>query len=151
MSALSGETEFSHIPDWFDWERAQVRKQIVEGTYRFEDDVDVYSMPGVYGFKHLKNGKITHDAENGFILEGFYNGSPYRIQRTPLQMNGLHVEYLHHRIKPFDCFDVVTEKDCFYCYPTKENVITKLSFATEEIYQMAAENKKKSVQKICGI
>ena len=142
LATLEGETEFTHIPDWFEWEREQVRKQIVEGTYRYEDDVDVYSMPGVYGFTHLGEGKITHDPENGFILEGFYNGSPYRIQRTPLQMNGLHVEYLHHRIKPLDCFDVVTEKDCFYCYPTKENVITKLSFATEEIYQLAAANKK---------
>lgn len=142
LSAREGETEFSHIPDWFEWERQQVHKQIAEGTYRYEDEVDVYSMPGVYGFKHLGAGKITHNAENGFILEGSYKGSPYRIQRTPLQMNGLHVEYLHHRIKPLDCFDVVTEKDCFYCYPTQEQVVTKLSFATEEIYQLAMENKK---------
>ena len=27
LTALEGETEFSHIPDWFAWERGQVRVQ----------------------------------------------------------------------------------------------------------------------------
>lgn len=36
-----------------------------------------------------------------------------------------------------DCFDITTEKDSFYCYPTCDNIITKLAFATEEIYQRA--------------
>ena len=43
LSALDGETEFSHIPDWYEWEREQVRGQIERGEYRFEDEVDVRS------------------------------------------------------------------------------------------------------------
>jgi hypothetical protein len=31
--------------------------------------------------------------------------------------------------------DISTENDSFYCFPAKENVVTKLAFATEEIYQ----------------
>jgi hypothetical protein len=31
--------------------------------------------------------------------------------------------------------DISTENDSFYCFPTKENVVTKLSLATEEIYK----------------
>ena len=31
LHALDGETEFSHIPDWSNWERACVRKEIQEG------------------------------------------------------------------------------------------------------------------------
>ena len=34
LKALSGETEFDHIPDWFAWERTQVEAQIADGTYR---------------------------------------------------------------------------------------------------------------------
>ena len=30
LTALSGETEFSHVPDWFEWERSEVRKQVEE-------------------------------------------------------------------------------------------------------------------------
>ena len=37
LSAQNGETEFSHVPDWFEWQREQVKQQIAEGTYSFED------------------------------------------------------------------------------------------------------------------
>lgn len=136
LSAVNGDTEFSHIPDWFKWEREQVRREIEEGRYRFECEVDVHSMPHCWRFIPLGNAKLTHDPENGFILEGHYNGENYRIQRTPLQSNSLHVEYDFPHIKPYDCVDISTESDSFYCYPDKENVVTKLSLATEEIYKI---------------
>lgn len=142
LSALSGETEFCHIPDWFEWEREQVRGQIERGEYSYADDVEVYSFPHCYRFIPLGKGKVTHDPENGFVLDGLYRGKPYHIQRKPLENNGLHVEYDHNRIKPYDCFEFSTENDCFYCYPTRKDVITKLSFATEEIYWRARAAKQ---------
>lgn len=142
LSALEGETEFSHVPDWFEWERGQVRQQILNGEYSFADDVQVYTFPGCYKFHDLGPGRITHDPEKGFVLTGFYRGKDYRIQRKPLENYGLHVEYDHNVIKPLDCFELSTENDCFYCYPTRQNVITKLNFATEELYQMALARKK---------
>ncbi len=142
LSALEGETEFSHVPEWFHWEREQVRQQIEAGVYHFEDTVEVYSMPHCYRFVPLGQAKITHDPENGFVLEGNYRDARYRIQRKPLENNSLHVEYDHNYIKPFDCFEISTENDSFYCYPTRTDVITKLAFATEIIYQQAAARKK---------
>ncbi len=142
LSALEGKTEFSHVPDWFNWERKQVREQILRGEYSFEDDVDIYSMPRCWKFEHLGKGKLTHDVEKGFIVEGCYNGETYRIQRTPIQTNSLHIEYDYCYIKPFDCVDISTETDSFYCYPKKENVVTKLAFATEEIYQQTLKGKR---------
>lgn len=134
LSALEGETEFSHIPDWFEWEREQVRAEIQRGEYHFEDDVDVYSLPRCWKFEHLGNAKLVHDMNEGFVLEGQYNGEKYRIQRIPLANNSLHIEYDYCYIKPFDCIDISTPTDSFYCYPKKENVVTKLAFATEELY-----------------
>lgn len=135
LSAMDGETRFSHIPDWFEWEREQVRAEIESGCYSFSDEVDVHSMPRCWRFEALGRAKLTHDPEHGFVLEGVYRGQAYRIQRTPLETNSLHVEYDFPHIKPFDCLDISTENDSFYCFPTKENVVTKLAFATEEIYQ----------------
>lgn len=135
LSALTGETEFARVPDWFEWEREQVRQQIERGEYAFEDEVEIYSLPRCWRFMPLGKGKLTHDPDNGFVLEGVYRDSPYRIQRTPLETNSLHIEYDYCYIKPFDCVDISTERDSFYCYPSKENVVTKLAFATEEIYQ----------------
>lgn len=134
LEALGGETEFDHIPDWFAWERQQVKEQIERGEYSFSDEVEVYSLPRTFRYIPLGKAKLTHDAENGFILEGTYRGEKYYIQRMPLQINSLHVEYDFGFLDKADCFDISTENDSFYCVPTYKDCITKLAFATEEIY-----------------
>ena len=140
LEALEGETEFDHIPDWFEWERQQAKAQIERGEYSFEDEVEVYSFPRCWRFLKLGSGKLTHDPEKGFCLEGEYRGKPYFIQRTPPQTNSLHVEYDYCYVKPFDCVDISTENDSFYCYPkNRKNIVTKLAFATEELYQRSAK------------
>ena len=145
LHAKSGKTEFPHIPDWFEWERMQVREQIYSGTYSYSDRVEVYSLPAEK-FVHLGFADVTHDRENGFIISGEYNGLPYRLQRKPLGMYGLHVEYDHMFVRPDDCFEVSCENDSLFCYPSAENIITKLSFATEEIY--AYHMKKRSERRL---
>ena len=149
LVANDGKTEFSHIPDCFEWERQEVKKQVRSGEYSFLDEVEVYSMPRCYKFEYLGKATVTHDAENGFTLKGNYRDADYYINRTPLQTNSLHIEYDYCYLKPYDCFDISTEDDSFYCYPTKQNVVTKLAFATEEIYKMNLENthKKEKVSK----
>ena len=144
LQALEGETEFTHIPDWFEWERQQVARQIADGTYRYEDEVQVWSLPRVWRYIPLGKAKLTHDPENGFVLEGHYRGQAYRIQRQPLQINSLHVEYDFGPLKKIDCLDISTENDSFYCQPSRPDVITKLAFATEEIYQRALRKRKKT-------
>ena len=151
LQAVEGETEFTHIPDWFNWERQQVEKQIQEGTYRFEDEVEVYSLPRCWRYENLGKGKLIHDPEEGFRLEGTYNGSDYRICRTPLQTNSLHIEYDYCYIKPFDCVDISTENDSFYCYPTQPNVVTKLAFATEILYLKSLEKKNAAGKQKTGV
>lgn len=135
LRALEGETEFSHIPDWFSWEREQVHRQVENGTYRFRDEVTVWSLPRALRYIPLGKATVTHDRENGFCLEGFYRGKRYFIQRKPEQMNSLHVEYDFGPLKSREIFDISTENDSFYCWPTSKNCITKLAFATEAIYQ----------------
>lgn len=146
LRAQDGETEFDHIPDWFEWERQQVRTRVEAGEYSFEDEVEVYSMPRQWTFFPLGKARLTHDAENGLQLTGFYRGKEYYIHRRPEQSNSLHIEYDCGKIKPLDCVDVSTENDTFYCFPVnRRDVVTKMAFATEEIYRMAMERKKASV------
>ncbi|MHB1153073.1 MAG: lysophospholipid acyltransferase family protein [Eubacteriales bacterium] len=139
LTAEEGETYFSHIPDWFEWERSQVRRQIEEGIYKYDDTVEVYSQPSTDRFIPLGFAHLTHTPDNGFVLEGTYNNRPYSIVRTPLSMYSLHVEYDFICARNDDCIDISTEDDSFYCYPSTPNVITKLSFATEEMYKIAKE------------
>ena len=147
LRALEGETEFTHIPDWFEWERQQVQAQVEAGTYRFEDEVEVYSMPRQWTFFPLGKGKLCHDQENGLVLTGFYRGQDYRIHRRPEQNNSLHIEYDCAKIKPFDCVDVSTENDTFYCFPVNQrDIVTKMAFATEEIYKLTQAKSKVHTQ-----
>ena len=136
LRALEGKTEFPHIPDWYEWQRSQVRDQILRGEYEYEDTVQVYSLPRCWRFIPLGKARVRHDPENGFTLEGHYRGAVYRIVRPPKATNSLHVEYDFHRLRHENCFDISTENDSFYCFPTNPRVITKLALATEEIYKL---------------
>ena len=136
LMATEGETEFPHIPHWFEWEREQVRGQILRGEYRYEDEVDVYSFPRCYRFIPLGKAKVCHSFQDGFTIDGHYRGRDYHIHRPPKSMNSLHVEYDFHRFRKENCFDISTETDSFYCYPTNPDMVTKLAFATEEIYKL---------------
>ena len=137
LRALEGETEFDHIPDWYEWQRQQVRQQIERGEYHYEAEVDVYGLPRCWRFIPLGKGKVRHDPENGFVLEGHYRGQDYRIVRPPKATNSLHIEYDFHRLRKENCFDISTEDDSYYCYPTNNPlIVTKLALATEEIYKL---------------
>lgn len=146
LRATEGDTEFSHIPDWFEWERMQVREQVENGTYYFEDKVDIYSLPRCMKFEHLGDGTITHSIEEGFTVKGHYRGEDFEVKRNPQSMYGVHIEYDYCYLRPEDNIDISTDKDSFYCYPEKQNVVTKLSFATEEIYRYHANKIVKEVK-----
>jgi hypothetical protein len=143
LQAKDGVTEFDHVPDWFEWERRNVIREVEEGRYFFTDKVDVFSMPRCSKFEELGPATLTHDATNGFVIKGRYNGQDYIVHRHPLEINSLHVEYDWFRIRRGDCIDVSTENDSFYCYfHNAKNVVTKLAFATEAIYQHHLRNKR---------
>ena len=135
LEAQDGETEFNHIPDWFDWERQQVREQIENGTYSFCDEVEVFAFPRVYRYIPLGKATLTHSIEEGFVLHGHYRGQDYHIQRTPAQSNSLHVEYDFAPLKKKDYVDISIENDSYHCRVSQKNVLTKLALATEELYQ----------------
>ncbi len=138
MKALDGETEFSHIPDWYEWERSNVRQQLLDGTYKYEDDVKVYSLPGVE-FIDIGNAHVTHDFENGFVLTGHYNGHDYRIHRSTKSLYTLHIEFLYKKLGMSDNFDISIKDDSFYCISERKDIVTKLMFAVEEAYKIYKE------------
>lgn len=133
LQALEGITEFPHIPDWYEFERQQVRKQIEAKTYRLEDEVLIESLPNAKGFIPLGKGRFVHD------LDGFHlSGSDLDLKKEPLSQYSLHIEYDY--LGKGDCFDLSTLDDTYYIYPqTKQNIVTKLHFAVEEMYKLEKE------------
>ncbi len=135
LRALSGETEFSHPPDWFEWQRANVRTEIESGNYRIEGAVQVDALPNAKGFIDLGEGRLRHDAE-GFTLHYRVEGEERILHKDVSSMFGVHVEYDYN--DKGDCISFSTLEDTFYMYfKDLPNRVTKIHFATEELYKLA--------------
>ncbi len=134
LHALEGETEFSHIPDWSNWERACVREEIDNGTYYFEDDVRIETLPNAWKFYKQGMGKLIQTPEETRV-ECTYYGEPYVLRRSVKSLESMHIEYDY--LGRGDCVDISIPDDSFWCYLTKRDAITKISFATEEIHKRA--------------
>lgn len=133
LQATNGETEFSHIPDWYEWERKNVRAEIEAGTYEFKCKAHVNDMPKDR-YIPLGKAELTHNMQ-GFTLRGNYNGEPYEIKWDPRSLYSCHIEY-EYLGKYGDCVDLNTLQDTFYIYPENcDFSVTKISLATEEMWK----------------
>lgn len=136
-----GETLYHHIPDWYEYERDEVRKEIENGSYYFEDEVYVDSLPNSKGYIRLGKAKLIHDME-GFHLEGDFDGEHFELHKDPISLYSLHIEY-DYLGKGHDCIDLSMLDNTYYIYPiNKDNVVTKLHFATEELYKIKLREKR---------
>lgn len=138
LNALEGDPIFSHIPDWSKWERECVRKEIEDGTYYFEDDVLVYTLPDTKFYKQGMGKFIQTPTETR--LECNYYGEDYTLVRNAKSLDSMHIEYDYK--KKGDLIDISIPDDSFWCYMTKRDVITKISFATEEMHKLATKKEQ---------
>ena len=133
LKAKTGETEFTHIPDWYEWERANVREEILRGEYSFKSAVRVDALPNADGYIDLGKGTLTHDL-NGFVVEGNFEGEAYRMEKPVKSLYSCHIEY-DYLGKYGDCIDLNTSTDTLYIYPEgRDFSVTKMSLATEELF-----------------
>ena len=135
LRALTGETEFSHVPDWYEWERANVRKEVEEGRYDSGVlPVRVYALPNAARFIHLGEGTLRHNAE-GFLVQGTdVDGDPFEMRLPVPSLYSCHIEY-EYLGKYGDCVDLNTLEDTWYIYPYDADfAVTKFALATEELY-----------------
>ena len=136
LKAEEGETKFSHIPDWYEWERANVRREVEAGTYDSGKlPVTVRSLPNAKRFIPLGEGTMTHDM-NGFTVRGVdADGDRFEMVKPVPSLYSCHIEY-EYLGKFGDCVDLNTLEDTWYIYPHDcDFAVTKMALATEELYQ----------------
>ena len=140
LYAKGGETKFSHIPDWSRWEKECVYEEVKNGTYYFEDKVRIETLPNARRFYKQGNGRLVQTPEGTRIeVPNYYGDGAFEVVKKPLEMDGLHIEYDY--LGRGDCVDISIANDSFWCYLSKRDAITKLSFATDAIYQLAVERR----------
>ncbi len=140
----TGET--LHTPDWYDYERANVRREIEAGTYGFSAQAVVDSLPSADGYIRLGTAQLSHGMD-GFRLEGNFGGKPFLLEKKPLSMYSCHIEYEYEGNG--DGIDLSTLTDTYYIYPqTQDWSATKVALATEELFLYHARQKKEA---LCGL
>ena len=139
LRGLTCPTRFSHIPDWYEWERENVRREVESGRYAFSCAAHVDALPKDR-FIPLGKARLTHDM-SGFTLETEREG-PVHI---PAQSQySCHIEY-EYLGKHGDCIDLNTPTDTLYIYPEDcAFSVTKFALATEELYAWHHRNREAS-------
>ena len=138
LSAVSGETEFSHIPSWYDWERECVRKEIENGEYLLDTEVDIAVQVNLDGVCMIGPGRLVHNTE-GFCLTSDDGQLDYSQSATASYT--IYSDYYW-----YERGDVIGIGDTEYSYfcIVKDNVsVTKARLAAEEIYKIAKARKRR--------
>ncbi len=135
LKADEGETEFTHIPDWYEWERANVRAEVQSGTYSTgELEVHVNSLPNADKFISIGTGTMVHDMDGFKVKVTDSDGCVHEMVKTVPSLYSCHIEY-EYLGKYGDCVDLNTLEDTWYTYPHGEDfAVTKMALATEELY-----------------
>ena len=135
LEASDGETEFSHIPDWYEWERENVRLEVTENRYSTGDlPVTVESLPNARGYIKLGSGTMTHDMNGFSVTVTGEDGTVFTMEKSVPSLYSCHIEY-EYLFSHGDCVDLNTLDDTWYIYPRDcEFSVTKIALATEELY-----------------
>ena len=138
LSADGAETEYPHIPDWYQWERECVCKELEDGTYLLDIDVDITVQVNLDGVCMIGPGHLTHDL-NGFRLTGADGQLDY--SQSPTHSHTLYSDYYWYELG--DIIGIGDNEFSYFCFP-KENVsVSKARLATEELYKMKKQRRIK--------
>lgn len=135
LVAHDAKTEFSHIPDWYEWERETVRHEVERGVYTTGKlPVTVLSLPNAKGFIPLGEGTMTHDMNGFHVRVTDADGDIHTMEKSVPSLYSCHIEY-EYLGRYGDCVDLNTLEDTWYIHPHGcDYAVTKMALATEELY-----------------
>jgi 1-acyl-sn-glycerol-3-phosphate acyltransferase/transcription elongation factor Elf1 len=138
IAAIDGETEFSHVPDWFAWERECVKKELTDGTYNLDIPVDIAVLVNTKSLYRVGEGRLTHGSE-GFHLTGC--DGKIDFTQKPLSSYSANTDYYWYELGDIIC--IGTNKILYYCFPkTEGDFVSKTRLAAEELYKLKKAKKE---------
>ena len=139
LTAEDGDPVFTHVPDWYRWERDCVRRELEAGTYLLDTPVTICVMTNMKHIARVGEGRLRHDAE-GFTLTGCDGALSYR--QPPLASYGLYADYFWYELGDMIC--VGDNRLLYYCFPKADtDVVAKTRIAAEELYKIKRAEKRK--------
>ena len=105
LHGVNTDKGFSHIPDWYAWERACVREALENGTYCLDIPVEIRMQVDMRAVYRVGTGRLHHD-KDGFHLVGCADaaGQPQLDYRQkPLASYSLYSDYYWYEIGDMIC------------------------------------------------
>ena len=132
LQAQEGETEYSHIPEWYRWERSCVRQELLDGSYRLDIPVRICMLVDSKSIYRVGEGRLIHSRE-GFHLSGCDGKLDYR--QKPVSSYSLYSAYFWYELGDMIC--IGNSKVLYYCFPARQqDVVAKTRLAAEELYKL---------------
>ena len=132
LQAADGDHIFTHVPDWYAWERQCVREELARGDYRLDVPVLIRMLVDTKAVYTVGEGRLTHTAE-GFRLQGCGGKLDYR--QSPTASYSLYSDYFWYELGDMIC--IGDSRALYYCFPREGgDVVAKTRLATEELYKM---------------
>ena len=139
LEAKDGEAAFTHIPDWYAWERECVKKEILNDEYRLQVPVDICVLMDTKHVYRVGEGELTH-TKDGFRLVGCDGKLEYK--QGGLSSYSLYSDFYWYEIGDVIC--IGDSKMLYYCFPKCEgDFVAKTRLAAEEIYKIAKAKRKR--------
>lgn len=131
---MAWDEELSHVPSWYLWQRQCVIDSVNNGTYYFEDKVRLEKLVNAKkGFKRLGEVTMRQDNEGIHLFGTLDDGNEFDLFKPANSTASLHIEYDFK--KRGDAIDIATLEETYFVFPlNSKNVLTKLHFATEAVY-----------------
>lgn len=131
LKATDGDSAFTHVPDWNDWQRQLLRQEILDGKYKLDIDVAIVMMTDHKSLYHVGEGHLVHDL-TGFHLTGCDGRLEYH--QKPQSCYSLYADYYWYEIG--DMIGIGTNDTRYHCFPKSGDVVAKTRMATEEMYKL---------------
>lgn len=134
LACENAEGKFTHVPDWYKWERAQVRKALEENTLDMELDCEIGMLIDHKAIYMTGPGHLSITKE-GFHLTG--GDGKLDFCRGPLASYSLYSDFFWYELGDIIC--IGTTEELYYTFPKEKDVVAKARLAAEEMFKLAKE------------
>ena len=139
LMAKDGESAFTHIPDWYAWERECVKNEILNDQYRLQVPVDICMLMDTKRVFRVGEGELTH-TKDGFHLTGCDGKLDYT--QSGISSYSLYSDFYWYEIGDVIC--IGDSKMLYYCFPKCEgDFVAKTRLAAEELYKIVKEKRRR--------
>ena len=139
LGKLKGENvceKFTHVPDWYNWQRDCAREELLNDYKGFELDVDIKMITDYKALYSVGQGKLKHDL-SGFTLIGCDGKLNYfQPSNSSYCLNS---DFFWYEIG--DVISIGDKEKLFYCFPKLPYPVAKARLLVEELYKLFKENK----------